>query len=38
MYENRTLQSKTGTLGSGKANYFLDSYDGFARHVYRIAK
>ena len=40
MYENRTLQSKTGTLGPDKAkvNYFLDSYEGFARHIYRIVK
>ena len=40
MYENRELQSKIGTLGPDKAkvNYFLDSYEGFARHIYRIVK
>ena len=40
MYENRSLQSKVGTLGPDKTkvNYFLDSYDGFARHIYRIVK
>lgn len=30
MYENRTLQARNGT--------FVDSFDGYSRHIYRIVK
>ena len=38
LYEDRALEIRRGELHSDEVNYIVDSFEGFARHIYRLTK